>query len=200
MSAQTMLEIAGANPPVGTPKTAALIVIDAQEEYRDGALKLSGLAPALDNVARLIAHWREEGGTIIHFVHHGAPAGPMFDPDGAHVSIMPEVAPKEDEPVIVKHVPNAFGGTDLQDRLQTQGIEQLVLAGFMSHVCISTTARAGHELGYAVTIAEDAVTTRDLPGTDGNGAIVAAKLHRAEMAMLSDIFAHVTRTDAIVAA
>ena len=74
MSAQTMLQIAGAALPLGTPKNAALIVIDAQEEYRDGALSLSGLAPALDNVARLIAHWRENGGTVIHFVHHGESA------------------------------------------------------------------------------------------------------------------------------
>lgn len=200
MSAQTMLQIAGAELPLGTPKNAALIVIDAQEEYRDGALSLSGLAPALDNVARLITHWRDNGRTIIHFVHHGAPGGPVFDPEGRYVSIMSEVAAADDEPVIVKHVPNAFGGTDLQDRLQAAGIQQLVLAGFMSHVCVSTTARAGHELGYPVTIAEDAVTTRDLPATDGRGAIAAAELHRAEMAILSDIFARVTTTEAIVSA
>lgn len=199
MSAQTMLEIAGASLPVGTPDTAALVVIDAQEEYRDGALQLSGLEPALANTARLIAHWRDKGGTLIHIAHHGEAGGPMFDPDGPYVAIMPEVAPRDDEPVLVKHVPSAFGGTDLQARLSDLGIGQVVLAGFMTHVCVSTTARVANELGYRVTIAEDAVTTRDLPRADGNGVLSAAELQRAELAMLSDIFARISRTDAILA-
>lgn len=198
MSAQTMLEIAGANLSVGTPETAALIVIDAQEEYRKGALKLSNLAPALENTARLIAHWRAKGGTLIHIVHHGEAGSPMFDPDGPYVSIMPEVAPREDEPVIVKRVPNAFGGTDLQARLKDLGIGELVLAGFMTHVCVSTTARVGNELGYQVTIAEDAVATRDLPSADG--VLPAAELQRAELTMLSDVFARICSTDTITAA
>ena len=199
MTAQTMLQIAEANLPTGTPGDAALIVIDAQEEYREGALKLSGLAPALANVARLIAHWREQNGTIIHIRHHGEPGAAMFDPDGPYVSIMPEVAPGEGEPVLVKHVPSAFGGTDLQARLEAQGIDHVVLSGFMSHVCVSTTARVGNELGYRVTIADDAVTTRDLPAADGQGVIKAADLHRAEMTMLSDIFARILRTETILA-
>ncbi|WP_109993364.1 cysteine hydrolase family protein [Salinisphaera sp. LB1] len=200
MATHTMFEIAGASLPVGTPATAALIVIDAQEEYRKGALPLSGLAPALEHMAGLIAHWRAHGGTLIHIAHHGEAGGPMFDPDGPYVSTMPEVAPRGEEPVVVKHVPNAFGGTDLQARLQERGVGQVVLAGFMTHVCVSTTARMANELGYPVTIAEDAVATRDLPCADGDGILPAAELQRAELAMLSDIFARVVATDAIIAA
>lgn len=122
----------------------------------------------------------------------------MFDSDGPYVSIMPEVAPRENEPVIVKRVPNAFGGTDLQARLKDLGTGELVLAGFMTHVCVSTTARVGNELGYQVTIAEDAVATRDLPSADG--VLPAAELQRAELTMLSDVFARICSTDTITAA
>lgn len=200
MTAQTMLDFAGAALPVGTPKTAALIVIDAQEEYRTGSLKISGLAPALDHIGLLLAHWRKMNGTIIHIVHHGKPGGPLFDPDGPQVDIMPEVAPApdRDERIITKQVPSAFGGTDLDAVLKRHGITQLVFAGFMTHVCISTTARVGHQLGYHVTVASDATGTRDLPDPLGDGVLSAADLHRAELTMLSDIFARIATARAII--
>ena len=69
MTAKTIFDIAGASLPTGTPKDAALIVIDAQEEYRSGQLKLVGLDDTLGNIGRLLSHWRDKGGTVIHVQH-----------------------------------------------------------------------------------------------------------------------------------
>jgi len=63
-----------------------------------------------------------------------------------------------------------------------------VLAGFMTHMCVSSTARAALDLGYQTTVVADACATRDLP-RPGGGTIAAADLHAAELAALADRFA-----------
>ncbi len=117
MSAQTLLSLANAPPSPSTPKDAALIIIDAQEEYRSGALPLPGVTQALEKIALLQAHWRTKGGLVLHVVHHGDPGEGIFDPTGDFAAIMPEVAPQEGETIHIKNVPNSFGGTGLQDSL-----------------------------------------------------------------------------------
>jgi nicotinamidase-related amidase len=191
MTAQTIFEIAGAKLPTGTPDDAALIVIDAQEEYRDGKLKLSGLSEALANIQEILAHWRAKGGTVIHVQHH---ATGLFDPSGPFAAIMPEVAPEQGEAVLTKSVPSSFGGTRLDELLVEGGFKQVVLTGFMTHVCISTTARVADEKGYRVNVVSDATTTRDLPDALSGKTVLAADLHQHELTMLADTFAKIVTT------
>jgi len=44
----------------------------------------------------------------------------------------------------------------------------------MAHVCVSTTARQGAELGYDVVLAADAIGDRDIPGLSGEEVTEAA--------------------------
>lgn len=197
MTAKTIFEIAGAVLPTGTPKDAALIVIDAQEEYRDGKLKLSGLAPALANIQTLLTHWRDQGGTVIHVQHH---ATGLFDPSGPYAAIMPEVAPSKDESIVTKSVPSSFGNTNLEELLTKAGLKHVVLTGFMTHVCVSTTARVANEKGLAVSVVSDATTTRDLPNAMTDETVLAADIHRHELTMLADTFAKIVSTKDILEA
>ena len=104
--------------------------------------------------------------------------------------------PLASEAVIEKALPNAFAGTDLQVRLAATGRTNIVLAGFMTHMCISSTARAALDLGLRTTIAADACATRDLP--DGRcGALSARLIHEVALAELSDRFAIIAQTDAL---
>ena len=197
MTAKTIFDLAGASLVTGTPDDAALIVIDAQEEYRSGKLQLSGLEPPLANIQKLLSHWRAQGGTVIHIQHH---ATGLFDPSGPYAAIMAEVAPKEGEAILTKSVPSSFGGTGLDELLQQGGFKQVVITGFMTHVCVSTTARVADEKGYGVTVVSDATTTRDLPDAISGKAIPAADLHRHELTMLGDTFAKIVSTSDILAA
>jgi nicotinamidase-related amidase len=171
---------------------AVLIVIDAQNEYVDGKLPLTGVKPALRNIARLLERARADGGRIIHVQHRGR-AGGAFDPATRAFAIADEAASRPSETVVEKPLPNAFAGTTLNDTLVSMGMKRLVLAGFMTHMCVSSTARAALDLGYQTTIAADACATRDLPS--GAGDIPAADLHRAELAALADRFSIVCDTD-----
>ena len=93
--------------------------------------------------------------------------------------------------MIDKPLPNAFAGTTLAEAL---GPREPILVGFMTHMCVSATARAALDLGRFATIAMDATGTCDLPGPLG-GVVPAAEVHRAELAALADRFA-VVRTAA----
>lgn len=171
---------------------ATLLVIDAQREYVDGRLALPGVGPALDNIARLLAAARKAGAPVVHVQHKGK-AGGLFDPETTAFELAPQAAAKDGEAVVEKALPNAFADTGLKEKLDAAGRRKLIVAGFMTHMCVSSTARAALDLGYATTVVADACATRDLP-TPGGGAIAAADLHAAELAALSDRFSIVCRT------
>jgi len=172
----------------------ATIVVDLQNEYLPaGKLPLVGLDAALANAARVIAAARAEGELLIHVRHEGAqPDAPFFTPGTAGVEIIPAVAAKDGETVIVKHYPNSFRGTQLKELLDAKGITELVVIGAMSHMCIEATSRAAADFGYAVTVAHDACATMNL-AFDGT-AVPAAQVHAASMAALGFGYATITTT------
>ena len=192
---KTLLELAGADLTPPALGEACLVLIDLQNEYRSGPLALPDADAAIAHAAKLLARARQSGAAIFHIAHRGRPGG-LFDRDAARGAIVESLAPIAGEPVIEKTLPNAFAGTDLQARLEATGRKNLVLAGFMTHMCISSTARAALDLGYRTTIDADSCATRDLPDGRG-GAIAAAAIHDVVLAELSDRFAIIARGDAL---
>lgn len=179
-------------PPLGA---STLIVVDAQEEYRGGALPLAGIGPALDVLGALLERARSLGTPVIHVLHRGT-AGGLFDPEGPFHAPVAAAVPRSGETIVEKTLPNAFAGTALAASLAGLGNRPLVLAGFMTHMCISSTARAALDLGHRVTIAADATATRSLPDPLG-GRLTAAEMQRAALAALADRFAGVVRAQAL---
>jgi nicotinamidase-related amidase len=193
---KTLLELSGAD--LTPPKLAesCLVLIDIQNEYRSGPLALPDAEAAIDAAATLLARARQSGAAILHVAHKGR-AGGLFDREASRGAIVDSLAPRANEPVIEKALPNAFAGTDLKARLESTGRTNIVLAGFMTHMCVSSTARAALDLGFRTTVAADACATRDLP--DGRGGTLAARvIHEVALAELSDRFALVVRGDALV--
>jgi len=189
---KTLLQMAGANPSPAKLSEAALVIIDAQNEYVSGKLPLAGVEAALDRIAALLKAARAAGAPVIHIVQRGRTGG-LFDPDGAGFKIAAQAAPLPGETVIEKPLPNSFAKTGLQLAIQATGKNALVLAGFMTHMCVSATARSALDHGYHTTIAADAVATRDLPDALGGAAIPAADIHRTALAELADRFATIAR-------
>jgi len=190
----TLLQLAGADLSFPKLGAASLVLIDLQNEYLTGPLALPGADAAIANAASLLARARNAGAKILHVAHRGRPGG-LFDRGAPRGDIVPGLAPLRDEPVIEKELPNAFAGTDLKARLDTAGHKNVVLAGLMTHMCVSSTARAALDLGFRTTIDAAACATRDLP--DGRGGIIpAAMVHDVALAELSDRFALIARDDA----
>jgi nicotinamidase-related amidase len=186
-AARTLLELAGADLTPAKIGEASLVLIDLQNEYLAGPIAVAGAAAAMENSAALLASARHVGSPIFHVAHRGK-AGGLFDRNAERGAIATSVAPLASEPVIEKELPNAFAGTDLRDRLSATGRKNIILAGLMTHMCISSTARAALDLGFRVTIVANACATRDLP--DGHGGTIGAQtIHDVALAELSDRFA-----------
>jgi nicotinamidase-related amidase len=189
---KTLLQMAGAPLEPSRFSESAVVIIDAQNEYVNGKLPLVGIAPALDNIAILLKAARAAGSPIIHVQHKGR-AGGLFDPGADAFQLAPQAAQMSGEAIVEKPLPNAFAQTNLQDLLVNTGKKQLIIAGFQTHMCISSTARAALDLGYRTTVVSDASATRDLPDPTGGPAFAAAELHRAALAGLADRFAIVAK-------
>lgn len=190
-AARTLLQLAGADLTPAKISEASLVLIDLQNEYLAGPIALPGAEAAMANSANLLASARQAGSPVFHVAHRGKPGG-LFDRGAERGAIAASVAPLASEAVIEKEQPNAFAGTDLRDRLSATGRKDIILVGLMTHMCVSSTARAATELGFRVTIDASACATRDLP--DGKGGAVAAQLiHDVALAELSDRFAIIAR-------
>ncbi len=175
----------------GLPSTPAsladstLIMIDCQNTYVRGVMALDGVAAALDQAAELLERARSAGIPIIHFKHDAGEGSP-YDLRTEIGQIVDQVAPHGDETVIVKQFPNSFVQTDLDDRLKAASARNLVLAGFMTHMCVNSTARGAFNLGYAPTVVASATATRALPSTPDT--VSSAALQAASLAAIGDLF------------
>jgi len=172
-----------ADPPALSAST--LILIDCQNTYTRGPLELEGVQAALDQAEELLDRARSAGIPIVHIQHDAGPGSP-YDVRAEIGAIVDRVAPRDGEPTIVKNYPNSFTGTELDALLKPQE-RPLLLAGFMTHMCVNSTARGAFSLGYAPTVVGGATATRNLPGTDGR-VVEAAALQAASLASIADLF------------
>jgi nicotinamidase-related amidase len=196
--AKTLLQMAGVTPVPAKLSDATVGIIDAQNEYVSGRLPLTGIEAALVRVADLLAAARAAGAPIVHVAQRGRTGG-LFDPETPNFRFANAAAPREGEVVVEKPLPNAFAKTEFAARLEAAGRRSLVIAGFMTHMCVSATTRSALDHGYSVTLAADACATRDLPDPLGGPDLKAEPIHRTALAELADRFACIARVAEIKA-
>jgi nicotinamidase-related amidase len=190
--AKTLLQLAGADLAPAQWRQACLVLIDIQNEYLRGPIAVDGADAAVASASRLLASARAAGAPVFHVAHKGRGGG-LFDRAAERGQLVDAVAPSRSEAIVEKTLPNAFAGTDLDTLVKATERKDLVLAGFMTHMCVSSTARAALDLGYRTTVVAAACATRDLP--DGLGGVVAAAtVHQVALVELSDRFAIIARS------
>jgi nicotinamidase-related amidase len=187
--AMTMLQMSGLAPTPATMADGVLLIIDAQREYTDGLLPLSGVGAAVDALAGLLDKARRAGAPIVHVRHQSK--GKAFNPASSGYEIVAQLAPRDGEMIVDKGLPNAFAGTELAKHLSASGRKNLIVGGFMTHMCVSATVRSATDHGFMSTVAADTVATRDLPDVTGGPTIAAESINRITLAALSDRFAWV---------
>lgn len=192
MLPKTLRDVSGLGTQAAALRGSALVMIDCQNTYREGVMQLAGVEAALAEARRMLERARAAGVPVFH-VRHDAGAGSPYDLSQRIGQISDEVAPRDGEPVITKHYPNSFVQTDLEDRLRASGATDVILAGFMTHMCVNSTARGAFNLGFRPTVVAAATATRDLPDADG-GVVSASALQVASLAGLRDLFAVVVQT------
>ena len=154
--------------------------------YADGHLKTVDVANTRKANASLLEKYRAggDGKNIVHVVHKVPTGAPIFTPDTPLAAEFDELVAKNGEKVVEKEKVSSFADTDLDQYLKGLGDrgKKIVLTGYMAHVCVSTTARAGNDLGYEVLLAKDAIGDRDIPGLGG------AEVTEAVLKELGDAF------------
>jgi nicotinamidase-related amidase len=159
-------------------------------------MELVGIDEAADNALILLNEFRKANLPIIHIQHISVrPGATFFLPDTDGAKINQKVTPHDNETVVVKNFPNSFRGTALLDILKKNAIDNLVICGAMSHMCIDATTRAAFDLGFNCVVADDACATKDLIFRDKT--IQASEVHASFMAALSAPYAKVQSTKEI---
>ncbi len=181
------------------PAKAALLVVDMQRFFLDAAsptFTCSGAA-ILPSVARTIEAFRSRGRPIIYtrHVHHPEKldAGIMqwwwqgMCLEGSPESdVHPDIAPRAEDKVVLKHRYSAFYDTDLETVLRCLGIGDIVVCGVMTNLCCESTARDAYYRDYRVFFLADATGT------------VSEHMHVASLLNLAFGFASVTTVDNVL--
>ena len=177
----------------------ALVLIDIQQDYFPGGrMEVAGALEASRAAKRLLDYFRQGNLPIVHIQHISMRAGATFFlPDTEGINFHENVSPVPDETIIKKYFPNSFRNTDLQKHLESKAINEIVICGMMSHMCIDATVRAAFDEGYSCVVAHDACAARNLVfnGID----TPALHVHGAYMAALGAVYAKVSSAEAIIA-
>jgi len=173
----------------------ALILIDIQNDYFEGGnMELIDPEKAADSAKLILDRFRHDGLPIIHIQHIAtSPTATFFLPDTTGVDIHEKVLPLPTEKKIIKHFPNSFRETELSDYLKSNKIENLVICGMMTHMCIDATTRAAKDYGFNCLLIGDACATRDLE--INNETVNAKDVQNSFLAALNSFYATVVTTN-----
>ncbi|MEU1126168.1 cysteine hydrolase family protein [Streptomyces sp. NPDC005899] len=185
MTTTTLRELNGFDETPAALAAATLVLVDYQNTYVGGVMELEGWQAALRSASALLERARAAGTSVIHVVNDGGP-GSAYDIRADIGRIHPSVAPADGEPVVIKKVPNAFVDTDLGEHVDAAGHTDVVIAGFMTHMCVTFTAEGAFLRGNRPTVVADACATRSLPSV--GGLLPAGQIHQGALATISDLY------------
>ncbi len=174
----------------------ALLLVDIQNDYfQNGAFPLPKMEQTAKKAAEVLAWARRTGQKVVHIRHEEAdPAAGFLVRGTAGAETSSLVQPNSGETVVTKNYPNSFVETDLASALA--GIGELIIVGAMSNMCIDATARAAFDLGFEVTVVEDACAASDL---EFQGKTFAATdVHGTFMAALASAYGKVVQAEDVI--
>lgn len=168
----------------------ALLVIDVQREYFDGALTVRHPAGHLGNILGAMDAAQKANVPVVVIRHHQPdPDSPLFRLGGAMWQLHDEVESRPRDALIDKQLPGSFTNTPLDDFLRERGIDTVCVAGYMTQICCDTTAREAFHRGYQVEFLSDATGTLDV--ANKAGSVTAEQLHEsilvAQQMFISDV-------------
>lgn len=173
----------------------ALLVIDVQREYFEGALPISHPVGHLETILNVMDQAASAGVKIAVIRHHQAdPESPIFRLNSDMWQLHPEVEKRPHDILIDKQLPGSFTGTELGEWLLQNEIDTVSIVGYMTHMCCDTTARQAAHRGLKVEFLSDATGTLDVENTAGtataqelqNSTLVAQQMFLSEVLTSAD--------------
>lgn len=138
----------------------ALVIVDTQVNMFDESFSVYDGKRILAVISGLIEKARKSNADVV-FVRNNGPAGEPDEPNTLGWHIHPDIFPKEDDLIIDKEGANSFSGTGLQGVLNNREIDQIVLVGMQTEMCVAATVEEAAKRGFSVILVEDGHTTFD---------------------------------------
>lgn len=178
----------------------ALLVIDVQREYFEGAFPVRHPVGHLDSILEMMDRASEAKIPTVVIRHHQPdPESPVFRIGSEMWQLHDEVESRPRDALIDKQLPGSFTGTPLDEFLKEKNIDTVCIAGYMTQVCCDTTARQAFHSGYQVEFLRDATGTLDVENKAGS--VTAEQLHEsilvAQQMFISDVIDNKTWLDRI---
>jgi nicotinamidase-related amidase len=145
----------------------ALLIVDAQNEFSSsGKRPVSGFEQAIQAIANWVNKAREKNIPIAWIRHFNKPTeSPAFVPGSWGAAYVDGFGPKKGakgEKEFLKEVYGAFTGSDIGTWLDQFSISEVVILGFYTHGCVSTTSREAIMRGYSVILDPKGTATLEL--------------------------------------
>jgi nicotinamidase-related amidase len=142
----------------------ALIIVDMLKDFVDGKLANPKAQAIIEPLQRLLAQAREEGWVVVFSNDAHQPGDPELKVWGEHAmagdpgaEVIDELAPREGEIISPKRSYGAFDGTGLDEQLRERGVDEVVITGQHTHICVRHSSYGALIRGYEITIPRDAV-------------------------------------------
>jgi nicotinamidase-related amidase len=168
----------------------ALLVIDVQREYFEGAFPIRHPVGHLDTILEVMDAAKKSNITTVVVRHHQPdPDSPVFRKGSEMWQLHDEVEARPRDVLIDKQLPGSFTNTRLDRFLKERNVDTVCIAGYMTQVCCDTTARQAFHRGYKVEFLRDATGTLDVQNKAGS--VTAEQLHEsilvAQQMFMSDV-------------
>ena len=172
----------------------ALIVIDVQNEYFNGNLRIEypDVQQSLANICSAMDAAQAAGIPVI-VVQHVLPEGaPVFARGSEGADLHRQIAVRQRDHLVEKSMASALAGTDLGTWLRERGVDTLTVVGYMTHNCDDATVRQAAHEGWKVELLHDAAGS--LPYANALGCASAEEIHRVFTVVMHTGFAAVVST------
>lgn len=174
---------------------SALLLLEFQNDYfPNGRIPLEKSMEATAKAQEVLAAFRDKKKPVIHAQHISTqPNASYLLPCTKGADFYQTVQPIKGETIIKKHYPNSFKDTQLLNHLIKNQINHLVICGMISHLAVDATVRAAQDLGFTVTVLDDACAAQHLEYN--HHSISPQDAHHAFMAALQSTNTNVLNAD-----
>ncbi|WP_343730807.1 cysteine hydrolase family protein [Duganella sp.] len=178
----------------------ALIVIDVQNEYFTGKMKIEypPVDDSLANITRAMDAARAAGIPVVMVQHDAPEQSPIFAKGSDGWQLHPEMRGRSYSHLINKAYASVFTGTDLAQWIADNGVDTLTIVGYMTHNCDASTIYEAAHKGLAVEFLSDASGSPSYENAAGKAS--AEEIHRVYSTVFHSSFAAVASTGQWIAA
>ena len=145
-------------------------------DFVDGTLENPRAQSIIGPLERLLGHARDDGWVVVFSNDAHEPGDPELRVWGAHAmagtpgaGVIPQLASRQGEIISPKRAYGAFDFTGLDEQLKERGVDEVVVTGQHTHICVRHTSYGALIRGYQVTVPRDAVCAFE--GVDEDDAL-----------------------------